>query len=304
MNQTNNTLIIGPSFVDFTIFTSFENSVLTTNSTTSLGGKGYNIAKALPVFGLQPTLATVLAHDDLGSMITQSATLSGIIIDKYSYQSEYTPSCCIVIDSSGKTSFEKVDTSFFPTQTIGPIDHSVEQVVILSSANDQIWTTLIDTKKSRPELKIFLSIAGRKSIANILGYLPQCDTIFANRKEAEELMKLLDISGTLEDLIRHLLNIGLNRVVLTLDTDGVVAGQKTKELAKIYKLPICNTYTTEIVSTVGAGDSFLATFVASSSRFDFEHSIQNALEVAAFHIRTPSSSLVELPAGVASKFKN
>ena len=77
----------------------------------------------------------------------------------------------------------------------------------------------------------------------------------------------------------------LKKIIITLDIDGAYGYDCEKNTE--YFIPA---YPCAPVSSVGAGDSFSATFITSLIKgIDFENSLENAAKVASFVVASPEA---------------
>lgn len=169
-------LVFGATFIDVNTTAQLVNGNLTLSSTHNIGGKGYNIAKGLRLFGMQTSLGTAIGADDLGKMVLDEANKLGINLTSESKGYSHTPFACIIstkeIDNTttttSKTNFEKVDTSLFDKQEVGELPANISTIIVSSNCNQNILEFCKQQKELNLNLELILSISGAKAIAGVL----------------------------------------------------------------------------------------------------------------------------------------
>lgn len=273
----------------------------------SIGGKGYNVAHTLRLFDVPTILATMYGQDEIGRYLKERIARCGIEMPLTNVVN-YSSSIFVgVHDKTGETVFDKADVSIFDIQKIPKVNYrNVSIVLILSSTAPKILDHLRAIKVKNPKILFCLEISGKKTIEGILPYLDMFSFLVCNRKEAEELGIATNMDNDLEKIICAFLQGGMQEVIITTDKDGIVGGKLQDNIPIIYRSSV-RKIAGNVISTVGAGDSVTASFIASYYYFhkEFQESLDIAMYVASLTVRTKDPFPKRLPQNLLSlKQKN
>lgn len=280
------TLVVGPTFLDIQVFLqSLQTEDLKASS--SIGGKGFNVARNLRTFGVDVDLATMYSAGEIGEYLESQIKQAGIGCFPENKVKSEGGIFVGVHDSQGETIFDKADTKMFATQTLVVDLSKYREVLVLSSTNTKVLDTLVAAKHEH-NFKLCLELSGRKTVEHIQPYLLEFDFVIANRIETEALLETADIETALNSFTKN-----NNKVFLTtLDKDGIIASQNGTSLTTpIHSLP------TPLVSTVGAGDSVTAAFLVYYYRqnLSLPEALAKCMRVAAHMVRQAEPYLIEVP---------
>jgi len=295
------TLVIGSILLDIIVDseTLLKDDKEKPTTTFSLGGEGYNVAHTLTLFDVPTMLSCMYGQDPIGAFIQKELNSSKIELTSSNISEENTGIFVAVLDDNGDTIFDKSDTSIYQKQAIPNVNlEEISFILILSSTNKNIFEWLREVKKSFPDIVIALEIAGKRDIPNILSYLDIFDFYISNQNEAYTLCDALHIEKSNEQLLEHLFNIGIDLAIITSDATSVSIGtrNKTHKHFCIYNFPVKPLVQGNVVSTIGAGDSFCATFCSFYyfHKKSLEFSIQKAMKAAALVIQSKKPVLDEV----------
>ncbi|MFI0843049.1 PfkB family carbohydrate kinase [Mesorhizobium sp. IMUNJ 23232] len=229
-------------------------SILGSEETRDLGGKGANQAVVMGRSGVPTTLVAAVGDDFRAGTIREQ--LAGEPVDAHlvalaGRASDFsiiftTPdgenAIVTTTDSAGALS---LDDALLALAAAEPGDLAVlqgnlsEEVTrgILSAARERGMVTAFNPSPLRPYFT---------------GLWPLVDIAFLNRGEAEQ---LAGTSGA--EAVSRLMQAGVRRVVLTLGGDGALLGSDTG----VEPIPAV---AARAVDTTGAGDTFMATALASA----------------------------------------
>lgn len=285
-------LVIGATFVDINT-TILVNKKF--NTIYNIGGKGFNIAKGLGLFNKKVSFHTLMGDDVFGKEAEEILRKNNVSITKESFiKASTTPICSIIKDTNGSVLFEKIDSKPFSKISLpSSLGLQFSDILVFSHLNSEVFE-ILKVQKTLYNYKLYLSMAGSKDVSNILPYLGTFDTIFANKKETDE---ILNLSGYKS--ISHLMvEKNISQIVSTADVDGAILYILNDGKVSRAHLPNSNQFTGPIINTVGAGDSVVSSYLAFTEIFDPNTSLQKALKVASFHVRNEYSSLTILPSDI------
>ena len=289
-------LVIGPTMLDVNVRLGKVGKYRPQTS-YSIGGKGYNVAHTLGLFNVPTVLATMYGQDEIGSYLKECIQKNGIEVLPTNKVNHPSSIFVGVHDDAGETVFDKADTDIFDKQKLPNINYkNVSMILIVSSTASYILNHLRVVKIKNPEILFGLEISGSKTIEHIFPYLDIFTFLICNKKEAERLGEVMDMHGNLERIMQGLLERGMQEVIFTTDRDGLIGGKLENKVPVFYRSSV-QKVPGNIISTVGAGDSVTAAFMASFYCFhkEFKESIDIAMRVAAISVRTKDPFPKKLP---------
>jgi sugar/nucleoside kinase (ribokinase family) len=283
-------LVSGVTFVDINSVITNEGSDLSIQSDINIGGKGYNIAKALGVLNQQAQLHTFLGADIFGDRTVLELTKYEITVSESSFATKRNTPIATLVNYNGGLLFDKVDTSVFNHFVDPIISSEITDIIVFSHTANSTFEKIKEVQKER-QLQLHLSIAGSRDIPALLNNLYNVKTLFANKIETES---LLEYSGfnSIEQLMK---SYRISEFVSTKDSDGAIVYILENEIYKQISVPNYMEYVSEIINTVGAGDILVASYLAFREKLNPEDALNKAMHICAFHIRNNNSSLIELP---------
>ena len=253
----------------------------------SLGGVGRNIAHNMSLLGLDVRLLTVFGDDlyakriaascgELGIDISQSPVLSG----------EHTSTYLFITDERGDMSLAVSDMEIYDHLTPGLVAARLRlinssQVVVMDTNPPAETLHYLAEHCTAPIFCDPVSTAKAVKIRPILGKL---HTLKPNRIEAQLLsgVTICD-ERSLNQAADRLLETGLQRVVISLGSDGVFAADQDSRC----HLPILPS---EMINTTGCGDAFMAAITwAYLSGLNLELTAKAGLAAAAIAMESPET---------------
>ncbi|PIP23391.1 MAG: hypothetical protein COX90_01935 [Candidatus Nealsonbacteria bacterium CG_4_10_14_0_2_um_filter_38_17] len=305
MNRIKKFLVIGPVLLDLTIKLKNRKDFNRKMLTVSIGGKGYNVAHTLSLFGAPVSLATIYGFDDIGNYLIRQIKKQGIKLLTTSKLAARSGVCMSFIGKKGDIILDKVDTEIFKEEKVPKIDWGkVDIIIVISTTSAKTLTYLKRMKKRFPNKIFCLEIAGRKTIANVLPYLKTFDFFISNLKEAIHFGFGLKTKPSIKNVVESLLKNGPKIVLVTAGSKGIYYGHRDIKNQFIIK-HIKAKKIKNIVSTLGAGDSVTASFCAAyyGRSLSLEKSVEIANEVAAITVTKEKPFPSFLPKYILNFFK-
>ncbi len=224
--------------------------------TVSLGGVGRNIAHNLRLLGAPVCLLTALGEDAYAQELERSCRVLGIDLSAaLRVPGGRTSTYVFLSDQRGDMALAVSDMALYDQLTP---DYFAQRLDLLNAAA----LVVVDTNLPKASLDylaqhctapLFADPVSTKKAVKLLGNLGRLHTLKPNRLEAELLSGVAigaDSRG-LERAAQTLLDTGLQRVFITLGTEGIYAAQGTQRCF-LPALPA------KIRSATGGGDAFMA----------------------------------------------
>ncbi|MBR6826231.1 MAG: winged helix-turn-helix transcriptional regulator [Oscillospiraceae bacterium] len=252
--------------------------------TTSLGGVGRNIAHNMTLLGMDVRMLTAFGDDLYGQRIATSCTELGIdICNALQIPGGTTPTYLFLNDCDGDMALALSDMEICERITPAYLSNHLNlinnaRVVVVDTNIPQESIAFLAERCTAP---IFADPVSTAKAVKLLPVLGRLHTLKPNRIEAELLsgVKITDDSS-LEQAARVLLDKGLQRVFISLGTDGVLAADREQML----RVPC---YKATMRNATGAGDSFMAALAwAYMEDTDLENAAKAAAAVAAMAIES------------------
>lgn len=230
---------------------------------TTPGGVGRNIAQNLSQLGVDVKLLTVLGDDAYAAQIERGCVEAGIDLT-YALRMKDTPSSIYLYITDEKSDMALGISDMSICRFLTPeylrenkplLDNAA---VIVADTNLSAETLQWLARECVPPL-IVDPVSASKAV-RLVGSLGGIDTIKPNLVEAEMLTGMcIETTDDAAKAAERLVSAGINRVFLTLGSEGAVCADENGALF----LPC---YPAEIVSTTGCGDAFTA--AAAKARID------------------------------------
>ena len=252
--------------------------------TTSLGGVGRNIAHNMSLLGVDVRMLTAYGDDIYGQRITASCKELGIDIScALQIPGGTTPTYLFLNDNDGDMALALSDMEI--CEKITPAYLSNHMTLINNAKLVVIDTNIpresIDFLAECCTAPIFVDPVSTAKAVKVQSVLGKIHTFKPNRMEAE---LLTGIPITDEDSLRKaaqaLIDTGMERVFISLGTDGVLAADHETMI----KVPC---FKATMRNATGAGDSFMAALAwAYLEGIDLEETARAAAAVAAMTIES------------------
>lgn len=233
---------------------------------TNTGGCGLNVAFNLSTLGIKPILITKLGKDLFGEWILDKCKKAGIDTSRVSYADHMTSCSSILIASCGERSIlhypgannclrtEDIDLSIF-----SKADYlCVVGVFGLGEFDNNLKDFLKQVKTHNPNVKILVDVIYSDDIgcsSIIDSALKYVDFFTPNYEEAKKLSNMVE----LKDIADYFLEKGVSNIIITLGDKGAYLGNSNTSR-------IIDSIPAVAVDTTGAGDAFVAGFIAAHSK--------------------------------------
>jgi fructokinase len=249
------------------------------------GGSSMNVALHLHKQGLKSKFISAVGHDDLGKELTDFLIEQNFEADLVQLSKLPTSTVEVKLDESHQATYTIIEpVAWDDIELTAEAINAVEQAdafvyCSLTCRNDKSKHTIL-TLLNHAKLKVF-DINLRPpfyTIETLKALLKEADILKVNEHEIVYLKDELALSGnTDEQLLKqlsHLFNIEI--ICLT-------QGEKGASVLKDRRLYKHKGYSVKVADTVGAGDSFLATFIASHlNGYPMDTVLDRACKVGAF----------------------
>lgn len=291
LDDEDDVVVIGGANIDIT---GFPNKTLVGGDSNpgsiknSLGGVGRNIAENLSLLGTRTKLITVVGNDAYGSQIIEESSQIGIdcsLIKKVSGNRTSTYLC--VLNSEGDTHMAVNDMKIMDSLTVHDLQKSVKvlknakAIVIDTNLKQEVIQYICENFNQR----LYVDTVSFAKADKINEYISYFHAVKLNLKESELLYgKKIKSKKAIKECITHFINSGVKKVIISLGESGVAFGAKGNY--QEFKIK-----TDKILNTTGAGDAFLAGFIACDlNNKAMLESIQFASVVSLLTIKNKDSS--------------
>ena len=221
-----------------------------------LGGVGRNIAENLVRLGLDVEFLSVFGDDEFASSLKKSCDELGIS-HKHSLTLDNTMTSTylaimnkyndLALGLSAMDIYDSLPNSFIEERLdiIGKHEYCVLETNFPRATLDIVTEEL-------PDVKFALEAVSAKKALRAKSLLKRLYILKCNHLEAELLSGLkMDYESDYEKMVEHFLNIGVQKVFITLGKDGVVYGDQNE-------INVARNNVVTPVNTNGAGDAFMA----------------------------------------------
>ena len=222
------------------------------------GGSPMNVAYGLGRLGRSATLHTYLADDGQGRAIVAHLASVGVIVLPESFAAEHTSSALARIAEDGSATYD-FDITWGPTVPELAPSYSALHVGSISALLAPGSARVLDTARAaRATMPVFFDPNVRPSI---LGDRDDVFEQFSALSECADVIKLSDEDAgwlfpglSVDHVLDEFASLGVRLVVVTAGASGAVLAST---LARVQTASI----PTEVVDTVGAGDSYMACLI-------------------------------------------
>lgn len=222
---------------------------------TSLGGVGHNIAHNLRQLDVPVTFLTAFGDDDHGARVERGCAVAGIDLrhalrvrggatSVYLYINQFDGDLALAVSDMEicreiSPAFLEQHLALLQTAPVVAVDGNLSEEAI----------RYIAAHSSAPVFADPVSVSKADRFRSVLSRI---HTLKPNRLEAEALTGIpVSDPESAHRAARALLDAGLQRVFLSLGTDGVLAADRTGQV-----LVPC--FPAQVRNTTGAGDAFMA----------------------------------------------
>jgi len=220
-----------------------------------LGGAPFNVAWHCQAFGLNPLFISRVGNDRLGEEIKEAMENWGMNLEGLQYDNTHPTGIVDVKFISGEPTYDIIINSawdYIDFECLPKLDEdSILYHGSLVLRNDVSATALRYLKKATQSL-VFVDINLRTpwwNIKMINEIITDCMCLKLNE---DELGLIASNNATIEDGMKDLFNTNaLDTIIVTLGEKGVIAFDSSGEFSHVSP-----ELATEVMDTVGAGDSF------------------------------------------------
>ena len=236
-----------------------------------IGGAPFNFAAHLSALGIKSFLISAVGYDALGELTVQCINEKNVDSTFTKTVSKPTGVCNVTLDTAGTPSYNLLqdvayDNIILTDDEFAQID-SIEDKCLyagsLSLRNNVSFNTFKNLVNNCQWKDIFFDINIRQHYYNrdvVEFCLSSCTVLKFSREEAYVFSELGLSEFNEDDLEALCIDIAdkydINIVLLTLDKDGGAVYMADTDTFIYSEKPCCN-----VVSTVGAGDSFFAAYI-------------------------------------------
>lgn len=201
------------------------------------GGKGANQAAAATRLGVATTLVGAVGGDEWGEELVDLLRTAGVGTEHVQRSRRPTGSAFIAVDEAGENTIV-VDAGANLDVTLEGVELERYSAVLCQL---EIPLGVVEAAAQRTAGLFFLNASPIRALPTSL--ISRCDVLVVNEPEFEGARPALD---------------GAKRLVVTLGSRGAVLFEHGRELARAASPEV------DAVDAVGAGDAFVAAFVAST----------------------------------------
>ncbi|MBR0475137.1 MAG: carbohydrate kinase family protein [Erysipelotrichaceae bacterium] len=224
----------------------------------SFGGVAHNIACNLAKMGCYVDFVTALSNDAFGKQVKNHCLSSELHLDHCQYFDEYSTSLYVaIVQPDGEMNVAVSDMEILSHLDVD----EVCKVLKNSEYNDLV---VLDTNLTEEQIaklinschnNVFVDPISTTKAVKIIPFLENLYFLKPNHIEAAHMtgIECTSISGCIENL-RYFLERGVENIVISMGEKGVIASDG-EDSYLIENIP------TEVVSTTGAGDSFMAGYI-------------------------------------------
>ncbi len=258
------------------------------------GGKGINVSKVLKSMGLDSIAMGILGGNN-GNAVKEYVEQLNIATD-FVFADGETRVNLKIIDTANNMNTDINESGFFVTSDIvnkvkeklinavNPGDITIFSGSIPQGVSKDIYYTLTNMCKEKGA-KVFLDVDGEmfKEGIKAVPYL-----IKPNIAELESYFgKKFNNIQEIKEACKYFIELGIQKVVVSLGGDGALFNTKDKTI-------ISNGIKVNVKSTVGAGDSMVASLVLSELRGDTpEDTVKMAIATSAANVTVSGTQPAE-----------
>ncbi len=277
-------VVVGDTDADFYYLVdhipTWDEGVLVTECFYKPGGKGANTASVLSTLGIDTGILSVIGNDENGKRSLLELEKNRVNTDGMIIADGYeTYHCIVMLDKTGEKAY-LVRT----TEIVYPLpEHLIQKEKFLCSAKHAHFIG-INPSRMLPSIKVAKEHGITVSVDLDAAYpgLDECreviensDIVLLNRQGAMGFFPSMD----LKEMVHGLLALGPSNVIITLGSDGAVAGNI---IGEYYEFPA---YKVDVVDTAGSGDTFSGAIVyCVLNNMNLQDSLEFATAAAAISI--------------------
>ena len=276
-------LVVGSLHLDVIVHSSRlpkpDETLLGDKVSYRFGGKGGNQALAAAKIDVQVFMAGRIGTDNFGKQIYDTLSYQNINLDGLKIVDEATGMSVALIGSDGIYSAVVVSGV---NQTIELSEIAVpDDLTVLVLQNEINTDANFEIIKKVPK-STFVILNAAPALTPNKDFFERIDLLIVNQLEAKMLLNEEPSIFNNLDALRKLQNLGPKEVIITLGAEGYTGISKN---GKIFSEPGIKV---DVLSTHGAGDSFVGTLAAFICKGEpINIAAQYAQASSALHVKTP-----------------
>ena len=276
-------LVVGSLHLDVIVHSSRlpkpDETLLGDKVSYRFGGKGGNQALAAAKIDVQVFMAGRIGTDNFGKQIYDTLSNQNINLDGLKIVDEATGMSVALIGSDGIYSAVVVSGV---NQTIElseiAVPHDLTVLVLQNEINTDANFEII---KKVPK-STFVILNAAPALTPNKDFFERIDLLIVNQLEAKMLLNEEPSIFNILDALRKLQNLGPKEVIITLGAEGYTGISKNGEIFSEPGIKV------DVISTHGAGDSFVGTLAAFICKGEpINIAAQYAQASSALHVKTP-----------------
>ena len=276
-------LVVGSLHLDVIVHSSRlpkpDETLLGDKVSYRFGGKGGNQALAAAKIDVQVFMAGRIGTDNFGKQIYDTLSNQNINLDGLKIVDEATGMSVALIGSDGIYSAVVVSGV---NQTIELSEIAVpDDLTVLVLQNEINTDANFEIIKKVPK-STFVILNAAPALTPNKDFFERIDLLIVNQLEAKMLLNEEPSIFNNLDSLRKLQNLGPKEVIITLGAEGYTGISKTGEIFSEPGIKV------DVLSTHGAGDSFVGTLAAFICKGEpINIAAQYAQASSALHVKTP-----------------
>ena len=276
-------LVVGSLHLDVIVHSSRlpkpDETLLGDKVSYRFGGKGGNQAVAAAKIDVQVFMAGRIGTDNFGKQIYDTLSNENINLDGLKMVDEATGMSVALIGSDGIYSAVVVSGA---NQTIDLSEIAVpDDLTVLVLQNEINTDANFEIIKKVPK-STFIILNAAPALTPNKDFFERIDLLVVNQLEAKMLLNEEPIIFNNLDALRKLQNLGPKEVIITMGADGYTGISKNGEIFSEPGIKV------DVLSTHGAGDSFVGTLAAFICKGEpINIAAQYAQASSALHVKTP-----------------
>jgi len=276
-------LVVGSLHLDVIVHSSRlpkpDETLLGDKVSYRFGGKGGNQALAAAKIDVQVFMAGRIGTDNFGKQIYDTLSNQNINLDGLKMVDEATGMSVALIGSDGIYSAVVVSGV---NQTIELSEIAVpDDLTVLVLQNEINTDANFEIIKKVPK-STFIILNAAPALTPNKDFFERIDLLVVNQLEAKMLLNEEPSIFNNLDALRKLQNLGPKEVIITMGADGYTGISKNGEIFSEPGIKV------DVLSTHGAGDSFVGTLAAFICKGEpINIAAQYAQASSALHVKTP-----------------
>lgn len=276
-------LVVGSLHLDVIVHSSRlpkpDETLLGDKVSYRFGGKGGNQALAAAKIDVQVFMAGRIGTDNFGKQIYDTLSNQNINLDGLKIVDEATGMSVALIGSDGIYSAVVVSGV---NQTIELSEIAVpDDLTVLVLQNEINTDANFEIIKKVPK-STFVILNAAPALTPNKDFFERIDLLIVNQLEAKMLLNEEPSIFNILDALRKLQNLGPKEVIITLGAEGYTGISKNGEIFSEPGIKV------DVISTHGAGDSFVGTLAAFICKGEpINIAAQYAQASSALHVKTP-----------------